>query len=74
MFKPRESTLPGPHILYDAAHFTKAGVTGVNQRWFDPACWQDRGCVTGWAGGRGRVVFFRSGGVDYVLRHYRRGT
>lgn len=73
MFKPRESTLPGPHILYDAAHFTKADVTGVNQRWFDPAYWQDRGCVTGWAGGRGRVVFFRTGGVDYVLRHYRRG-
>lgn len=73
MFEPRESALPGPHILYDAAHFTKVGVKQIDQTWFDPDHWEAGGYATGFAGGRGRAVFFRVAGVDYVLRHYQRG-
>ncbi len=63
-----EITDSGQHILYDAALLTNIG-----SEWFEPDYWSGKGSLTGIAQGRGTVHFFRHGGGEYVLRHYRRG-
>ena len=40
---------------------------------FEPAHWRALGTLTPTAGGRGSSWFIRTGGQEWVLRHYRRG-
>jgi 3-deoxy-D-manno-octulosonic acid kinase len=63
-----EITIDGHHILYDPD-----AITNITPDWFDPARWRARDALTGQAQGRGASYFFREGGGDYALRHYRRG-
>lgn len=64
----RVERLGGSVILSDAA---LAG--HLQEACFDPAAWPDARPVTGHGRGRGTTLFIRSGGRDWVLRHYRRG-
>lgn len=41
--------------------------------WFDPDWLAEHGCLRGTASGRGTTHFVSLGGVEMVLRHYRRG-
>jgi 3-deoxy-D-manno-octulosonic acid kinase len=63
-----EIFIDGHHILYDAAAITK-----ITPGWFDSAYWRERGALSGQTMGRGATYFFRDGGSEYALRHYRRG-
>lgn len=63
-----ETYIEGQHILYDAA-----AITNISPDWFDPGFWRRQDALIGQAAGRGTSYFFRHGGSDYVLRHYRRG-
>jgi len=55
-------------MLYDASR-----ASNVTAAWFDPAHWQQKGELDGEAQGRGTTHFIRTGGKNFVLRHYRRG-
>ncbi|HEY3488073.1 MAG TPA: 3-deoxy-D-manno-octulosonic acid kinase [Gammaproteobacteria bacterium] len=63
-----EVFIKGQHILYDAA-----AVTNIEPGWFEPHYWRERNALNGEATGRGTSYFFGAGGMQYVLRHYRRG-
>lgn len=63
-----ETFIDGQHILYDAAT-----ITNITPDWFEPRYWRERDALTGQATGRGASYFFRTGGSEYALRHYRRG-
>ncbi len=56
------------YILYDADLDENPELLG-----FDAKYWAARSAIVGFAEGRGTTFFVQFGGVDYVLRHYRRG-
>ncbi|MFC5743465.1 3-deoxy-D-manno-octulosonic acid kinase [Dyella tabacisoli] len=55
-------------ILFDAAVAPQ-----VDECWFTPAYWRDRGALRTQAGGRGGVAIVDTPAGECVLRHYRRG-
>jgi len=55
-------------ILCDAAVSSQ-----VDDDWFAPDCWRERGALRMQAGGRGGVAIIASPLGECVLRHYRRG-
>ena len=56
------------HIIYDSAVIGE-----INEHIFDPAVHKVKGSLRGQALGRGTTHFIDIGGVQCVLRHYRRG-
>jgi len=64
----KEIQLGNHHIIYDAAV-----VDEINVVIFDPASHQNEGSLRGQAQGRGTTYFIDIGGIECVLRHYRRG-
>ena len=59
---------PGGAMLYDASR-----VGNLSAVWFDPKHWESRGEIEGTARGRGTAHYIKSGGRQFVLRHYHRG-
>lgn len=64
----RQKPIPGGVMLYDAS---RAG--NVEDSWFDPRWWSQRGQVRASAEGRGAALFIDADARQLVLRHYRRG-
>jgi len=64
----KEIQFKNRHIIYDAAV-----VGAINEGIFDPAWHQKEGRLRGQAVGRGTAYFIDIGGIQCVLRHYRRG-
>ncbi|WP_448098025.1 3-deoxy-D-manno-octulosonic acid kinase [Luteibacter yeojuensis] len=58
----------GGTILFDAAR-----VPQVDDDWFSPRRWRERGALRAQAGGRGGVAIIDTPAGEAVLRHYRRG-
>lgn len=58
----------GGTILFDAAR-----VPQVDDDWFSPHRWRERGALRAQAGGRGGVAIIDTPVGEAVLRHYRRG-
>jgi len=65
---PSYQRIGNQHFLYDATLIEK-----ITAEHFDFKAWHDKGKVLGEARGRGRVLFVRDEGHQFVLRHYRRG-
>lgn len=55
-------------ILYDALF-----VNHMRAAWFDRASWPEAPEAPGYAGGRGKTLFIRCEGQEWVLRRYHRG-
>lgn len=55
-------------ILFDAAVSPQ-----VEDDWFEPAAWRERGALRQQSGGRGGVAIIDTSAGECVLRHYRRG-
>ncbi|MFK2876586.1 3-deoxy-D-manno-octulosonic acid kinase [Rhodanobacter hydrolyticus] len=55
-------------ILFDAAASPQ-----VDNDWFEPERWRERGALRSQAGGRGGVQIIATPAGECVLRHYRRG-
>lgn len=56
------------HILYDADCLGQ-----VDDTFFDPRVWAEKGLLLNSAPGRGTTVFVQDGERTYALRHYHRG-
>jgi len=56
------------HILYDADCIGQ-----VDDTFFEPQVWAEKGLMLGGAPGRGTTVFVQHGEAVYALRHYQRG-
>ena len=55
-------------ILFDAAVSPQ-----VDDAWFEPEAWRERGALRQQSGGRGGVAIIDTPAGECVLRHYRRG-
>lgn len=68
MPKPTPDSVQGQSIWFNSDI-----VELVTPEWFEPEYWQQQGCLTGSAAGRGTTYFFNHQQHDLVLRHYKRG-
>jgi 3-deoxy-D-manno-octulosonic acid kinase len=62
-------------LRHDGCAIIFAPVAGpeVSARWFEPSWWEAQGRAAAADTGRGATWFVGAPGVDWVLRHYRRG-